>query len=365
MAFIDSFITLYLNTKSSTALTTLFFLAATFLVYLLLNLYKKALPKAIPGIPYSPKATRRILGDLPDLVAVVSKTGDASAWFHEQAAQHDSPLCQIFIQPLGPPILLLSDFREAQDVCMRHREFGRGSLTADLFKGPIPLNHITFGLDDKWKAHRRLLQDLMSPPFLQNAAGPAIYANVLHLINLWHEKARIADGRPFSAGQDMLYAALDAVTAFSFGKEFPHNATKPVLDLIYGLTTAQVSELRGDGNLYDPIEFPSVKFDDVTQAILDMAINIERLQGSILPVWKWNFIEKFPSLARTVRLKNLFITEELKKASEKPHDDDGSWTHSAVDLMVQRERKLAQDEKRMPEVFSPMLQDEVSPWIHG
>lgn len=330
-------------------------------VYLLYSLYQKALPKPIPGIPYHPKSTTRILGDLPDLAGEVARTGDMSRWLHERAAEFDSPVCQIFLRPMSQPFVLLSDFRESQDICMRRKEFDRGSTMRELFRGPSPNHHITFVTGDEWKAHRRLLQDLMSPPFLQNVAAPAIYANVVNLISLWELKAHIADGRPFDAYTDIFYTALDAVTAFSFGEGFPHNATKPVADLIRGLDEPEIARLRDEANIDEAIQFPTVDCDEVVTAVLDVSVNVERLHGSPWPVWKWKVIEKFPPLSRTMRLKNEFVVGELNNAvaRQEANGEDDAWMRSAVDLMVQREKKLAQEENRKPDFLSPSMKDEV------
>ncbi|KAJ5017712.1 Cytochrome P450 monooxygenase [Colletotrichum sp. SAR 10_99] len=329
--------------------------------WLLYSLYQKALPKPIKGIPYNPDSTKRIMGDLPDLASTVARTGDLSAWLVGRAAQFDSPVVQIFLRPLSPPIVLLSDFREAQDMCMRRKEFDRGKILRDLFTGPSPNHQITMVTGDQWKANRRLLQDLMSPPFLQNVAAPAIYANVVNLINLWTEKTRIAEGRPFDIYQDIFYTALDAVTAFSFGEQFPHNATKPVADLIRDLSETQVARLRDGLSMDDAVEFPTVEPDEVIQSILDVSINIERLHGSPWPVLKWRIIEKLPPLNKTMRVKNEFIVRELNKATARHNASGGddTWVRSAVDLMVQRESKIAQEEKKTSNHLAPNMKDEL------
>ncbi|OLN81291.1 Beta-amyrin 11-oxidase [Colletotrichum chlorophyti] len=297
----------------------------------------------------------------------VSKTGDISAWLHDRAADFDSPIYQIFLRPFGQPTVVLSDFREAQDICMRRKEFDRGQSLKDLFRGSSPNHHITLSTDDKWKAHRRLLQDLMSPPFLRDVAAPEIYTNVLNLVSLWNEKTRVADGRPFDADLDIHYAALDAVTAFSFGKNFSHNATKPVADLIRRLTPKEVARMSETASVDDPIEFPSVQYDEVVAAILCVTTAIEKLHGSPWPVWKWKFIERLPPLNRNMRVKNDFIVEELENATARlqVYGDDESWVRSAVDLMVQRERKLAHDERREPDFLSPIMKEELFGVIIG
>ncbi|KAF9881632.1 cytochrome p450 monooxygenase [Colletotrichum karsti] len=336
-------------------------------IWLVYSLYLKALPKPIKGMPHHPESTRRIMGDLPDLARTVARTKDLSGWLHGRAAEFNSPVCQIFLRPLSPPIVLLSDFREAQDLCMRRKEFDRGSMMRDLFTGPSPDHHITMVTGDEWKAHRRLLQDLMSPPFLQNVAAPAIYMNVVNLIKLWEEKARIAEGRPFSAYQDIFYTALDAVDAFSFGNDFPHNATKPIADLIRDLDDTEAAELRQGLSTDDPVDFPTVECDEVINAILDVSINIERLHASPFPVWKWRVIEKFPPLNKTMRVRREFLTRELNKAVSRQQSSgmDDTWMHSAVDLMVRREKKMAEEDGRAPNFLSPTMIDELFGVITG
>lgn len=82
-------------------------------------LYQAALPKPLPGIPYNKHSTKRILGDIPDLVAYRAETGQASAWFRDQIVKHNEPVIQLFMRPFGKPWVLISDFREAQDVVSR------------------------------------------------------------------------------------------------------------------------------------------------------------------------------------------------------------------------------------------------------
>ncbi|KAL0944582.1 cytochrome p450 monooxygenase [Colletotrichum truncatum] len=368
MSYMNSSRTIHMGEETSTEkLYGILLVAVGLSLFLLYTLYQNALPKPINGIPYNPKSISGLLGDLPDLARTVANTGDVSGWLHGRAAEFNSPVCQIFIRPMSKPVVILSDFREAQDICMRRKEFDRGSTLRNLFKGSSPNHHITLLTGDEWKAHRRLLQDLMSPPFLQDVAAPAIYANVVNLINLWHDKTRIADGRPFNAYHDIFYTALDAVTAFSFGKDFPSNATKPVADLIRGLDETEIARLRDGLSIDDAIEFPTVECDEIIKATLDVSINIEKLHASPLPVWKWKIMEIFPPLNRTIRLKNQFIIKELKKAMarQEANGDDDKWMRSAVDLMVQREKKLAHEENRKPDFLSPTMKDELFGVITG
>jgi len=148
------------------------------------GLYRWALPKPIPGIPHNAAAAKHILGDVPSLLEGIGRTGEFNLWLLEQASKLGSPLFQVLIRPLGKPIVVLADFREAQDMLMRRKDFDRSSLVADLLEGAGPKHHIIMKTGPEWKQHRRLLQDLMSPQFLNEVAAPTVYAGVMRLIKL-------------------------------------------------------------------------------------------------------------------------------------------------------------------------------------
>ncbi|KAJ9416866.1 hypothetical protein QL093DRAFT_2400323 [Fusarium oxysporum] len=67
---------------------------------LLFCLYNLALPKPIPGIPYNKSATKRLLGDLPDLIEYQKHTEEQCRWFALQNQKFNSPVCQVFIRPI-------------------------------------------------------------------------------------------------------------------------------------------------------------------------------------------------------------------------------------------------------------------------
>lgn len=82
-------------------------------------LYRAALPKPIPGIPHNTVSAKSILGDAPAMIAFKTKTGDMVSWFTGELLKHDTPIIQLFLRPLGKPFVVISDFRETQDICVR------------------------------------------------------------------------------------------------------------------------------------------------------------------------------------------------------------------------------------------------------
>lgn len=127
-----------------------------------------ALPRPIPGIPFNKPATQSILGDVPAWLDHVKKTGEVWSWMTSQIIRHDHPLIQVFVKPFSKPTVVISDFRESQDILLRRtKEFDRSSAFADALSGIAPDHHIIMrSTEPEFKVHRRLIQDLMTPAFL-------------------------------------------------------------------------------------------------------------------------------------------------------------------------------------------------------
>jgi hypothetical protein len=105
---------------------------------LLLGLYNAALPKPIPGIPYNKSATKRLSGDLPDFFKYQKHTGEQRRWFGLQNQKFNSPICQVFVRPFGKPSVIVSDFREAQDILSKRlKEFDCSDRGREAFSGII------------------------------------------------------------------------------------------------------------------------------------------------------------------------------------------------------------------------------------
>ena len=105
----------------------------------------------------------------------------------DQFAIHDSPIVQIFVAPFKKPWILVSDFREAQDVVMRRgREFDKSSLTNESFSGVVAASHICMkSSDSRFKNNRELIKDLMSSQFLNEVSPFTINVQVKR--NLSHK----------------------------------------------------------------------------------------------------------------------------------------------------------------------------------
>lgn len=137
-----------------------------YLTYLLL------LPKPIPGIPYDKESAKRILGDIPRLQAL-SKAGDAPRKLWTTAAPDlRSPIAQVFLGPINKPIVIVSDYREINDLQLRNaKALARGWFNQGLWRGLIPEHFIAMeNYDAGYKEAKSLGKDLMVPKFLHEVS---------------------------------------------------------------------------------------------------------------------------------------------------------------------------------------------------
>ncbi|KZL64524.1 cytochrome P450 [Colletotrichum tofieldiae] len=343
----------------------LFGTVAAFIAIALYALYRYLLPKPIPGIPYNPSALKSILGDIPAMIQ--NCNGTPLAWMASQSQRYNSPIFQLFVVPFSKPAVVVSDFREAQDILMRRKEFDRSDMTIDLLSGEIPQFHINLKTGPEWKGHRRLLQDLMTPQFLNRVAAPNIYTSATNLVDLWKMKASIADGRTFSAEQDIFFTALDAVLDFGFSDSYPHRALKPQLESLRSLEDRPVKSAHELPASTDPVEFAVVQPHESIQAILVAGDLVQEVadSGFVKLAWWWKRLQ--PQARKLIKMRSEFVKEQATLAMNKLHKDtdeeNESWVKSAVELIMQRERKFARKEGRDPVYWSPAMKDELLGFI--
>lgn len=153
---------------SSTSILILIGGAAT----LLYVLYRWALPRPIPGIPYNKDSAQSILGDIPGLVEADIKTRQIFPWMTAQVVKLNSPIIQLFCRPLGKPWVVVTDFRESQDILLRRtREFDRSDHFAEVFDGLVPDLHLHMkSREERFKQNRNLMNPLMTPSFLNEVS---------------------------------------------------------------------------------------------------------------------------------------------------------------------------------------------------
>ncbi|KAJ8122025.1 hypothetical protein O1611_g9948 [Lasiodiplodia mahajangana] len=327
--------------------------------------YYLVLPRPIPGIPYNASSAKKILGDVPAMIShITHNEGTFVTYLLDTVQSLSSPLVQVFITPLGRPLVVLADFREAQEVLGgRGRDFDRSRSLGDLVRGIGPDHHVLLKTNEAWKAQRRLIQDLMTPSFLNKVAGPAMHQSMMVLLDLWREKCRIADGRPWDARDDINWKTLDAVHAFSYGGDFGHSASRPTLERIKGLSQTAIDALRSTGNQDTPVAFPKGEVDDLIKATITLSHTTKEVHGSPMPSLHWAYIMRKPRIRKATKIKETYLVNEIASAIRRLEENKTQTDTSALDHMIAREKKLAQKEGRRPDYYSRVMMDEVCPLL--
>lgn len=322
------------------------------------TLYRSYLPKPVPGIPYNKKAIKYPWGDIPELAAHLSSGGNFYLWILDQMKSQNSPIKQVFLGMSSGPTIILADYRESRDIEV-HRgiEFDRDSITIDSFT-PLAVTQFTMLRGPQWKLHRSLMQDTMTPTFLDTVAAPSIYESCLRLIELWNMKAAIAGPHAFSAKEDIHHAAYDAVLAFTFGSDFPHSAIGPQIEEL----NSKRAEIIQDQS---PVEFPSVPLSGGIDEVLQMTDYLGKVHGQPLPRWRWAYYKRTRRFRQLKEAKNQMIKTQIKKAVDQFMNNshaaqDTSKVRNAVDHIIDRECKRATKQKEAPNFYSDMISSEVS-----
>lgn len=71
-------------------------------------LYKRSLPRPLPGLPYSKVAGARPFGDIPDII----KAPEPLQFFLGRCHELEAPIFQVFLEPFGRPTVVVVDPRE-------------------------------------------------------------------------------------------------------------------------------------------------------------------------------------------------------------------------------------------------------------
>ncbi|KAI0190171.1 cytochrome P450 [Xylaria flabelliformis] len=338
----------------------MFVIVVLLIIFIVLYLaYTWALPKPLLGIPYDEAARRHLLGNVPDIMAHVRRTGRMRSWFSEHNLRHQAPLTQVWLRPFGRPTLFLADFRESQDILLRrNKEFDRGQRSVDLFAGPVPEHHISMlSSDPRYQRNKRLIRDLMTPHFLQEVAAPRVYEKAMALVQLWELKLEIARDRPFSAIRDISDAAIDIILAVAFDLD---DEMSTVLRQISHLKRLGAKDLDipmdADGSLDFPRVSPSVAID-ACHAVGEYAGSLFK---SLFPKALHRFkVMSNSRLRRHIRLKDEFIRSEIDKSIARLHGGRELKANSATDCVLRREVAIATSENRSPNFHSRWIYDEL------
>lgn len=213
------------------------------------------IPRPISGIPYNKLSSFAPWGDLADLGIYNWRTGEVFSWLSLQCLKHTSPLVQVFMPPFSMthPTLVIADISEIEHiVTKRGAEIDRADIMHIWFGYLVP--KATIGLkskDRQFKEQRRLWSVVLSPKFLQDIAGEALWEATNDLCTLWDAKASIAGPECFFEAQtDVRMATLDGMWRMCVGTRLGMLDARIAAARCHGLLKRQSSnEAKFDGGM--------------------------------------------------------------------------------------------------------------------
>lgn len=176
----------------------------------------------------------------------------------------------------------------------------------------------------------------MSVDFLRRVAAPKMHKYALELVDLFKTKIAIADGRPFSVGEDFDLATFDIIWASVLGSDL-NGVLNEVSSVREGLFSTQQPESKDSPAVMPPVQrgkmFIAAEFFNMT---------MEKTLCSPLPTfyhWIWRQTAKYK---KHWAVKQRIMDDLIKNARHRfAHLSEaqlsGSADTCAMDLVLRRE----------------------------
>lgn len=320
------------------------YLLLSLALLLLLYLIRQAYPRPYPGIPYLAPSARRLWGDLPHILPVISLTQDPAKYVYSLCRQLNSPVIQLFLRPFSAPIIFVDDVREVKDILgMRTMEFDRAPSTQAVFAPFLPHASIAKRTTPEWRAQRRLWEGVMGRDFLRRVAAPRMLGCARELCELLRVKAEIAGGRPFYVFEDFDLAAFDVIWTVIFGRNLEALVTE----------RKGILEHREDvvlpGSKDELAVFPTLRRPEIYEAVAWFVKGVEKTLRSLSQPWHHWVLRQMPAYrakwAMKERLVSGLIHDTRSKLADLADDQLDTFEDTcAMDMALRRER-LAYDGK--------------------
>lgn len=194
------------------------YLIAFVILALTFQVYKRAFPQPYPGIPCHKTSSKRIWGDVPEMLSSIKITEDPSQFVFEQCRKLNSPVVQLFFGPFTKPAIFVDDVREVKDMLStRTKELDRSHKSQDTLRPMLRHSSLVKVTGPAFRGQRKLWEGFMGLSFMRRVAAPEMHRVALELVELLRAKALIADGPPVYFFRDLDLAAFDVIWKVIFG----------------------------------------------------------------------------------------------------------------------------------------------------
>lgn len=239
----------------------------------------------------------------------------------------------------------------------RTKEFDKPDAISDIFLGMSPNFHARLPTSEDWRYQRKIVQDLVAPAFLNSVAAPQLHLSFMDLINMWSEKARLAEGRPFTIKQDIYETALEAAWAAIFGIEDTATVTRNQTTLLSSKQTIPLPT-----SIDEEAQLPRAHAPPAFHAVLELTEGIENIVKSPFPTFSSLWQRYSPSGRSHLAVKKRDLAKEIAKAELRLKKNEGKEEKitNAVDHFLRKEKAFAEKAGRAPKYDTEVMRDEVS-----
>lgn len=177
-------------------------------------------------------------------------------------------------------------------------------------------------------------------------------------IDLWKLKARLANGRPFKAEDDITSMTFDIIKVVALGEGDSKSMTAMYTDVVRAHTA---SLQTGASDEDEPVPFPrnEPNVDQLAHQVQQDAVNVAATQP--FPKLYHMLNNRKPHMQESYRNKFAMLERQVGFATKRL--DAGGEVKSALDHMIQREVAAAKKADRTPVFDAPSFYDEIYGYI--
>ncbi|KAJ1326969.1 cytochrome P450 [Microdochium nivale] len=318
-------------------------------------LYFQALPRPIPGIPCNRESAKRLMGDIPIMLAKKKNGGITRDFFPELFRTQKAPVAQFFRGPFIAPVVAVGDYQAAYELLVKHgKDFTRGYTMKAMWRGIAPAHFVGMEASDPaQKAARELVKDLMTPSFLNEVNAPASYSKIMHFVEFWQHKVIRSEGRAFDAGPDLHALIYDIIMAAATNINQSNSHI--------GQATARSNKQSIVNSASDETEaamIQDIEVDDLLQSLNVLSEMAGKSLTKLFPGMFYCLENRKASVRKAFRDRDSIISSYIADSVRRMHEAGGHALFSplsAVDFIVKREAMAAQRDGRAPSFFSDTI----------
>ncbi|KAG6039833.1 hypothetical protein E4U41_002036 [Claviceps citrina] len=238
----------------------------------------------------------------------------------------------------------------------RTQEFDRGQMHNDSFAPIMPDHPVAMmSSDPRLKDNRELVKGLMSPQVLSDDFAPVIYEKTRQLVDLWKAKMDAAQGRHFSALQDLRELSVDVTLALIFGLDEGRRITRRHQDYLSSRGSSAVC-----ADSADIACFARPRLTPEVDALSRMPEFLHFAGTCIAPhVQIW--VLKRTKWRKYFQAKEKLLSDEINKSVQRLSTvgSDSSTCKPVIDHILKRETLIAEKTQSRPNFGKANIRDEL------